>query len=140
VNKIAGFGAALLSTIVLFTAFKILVHNETDINTILEGLAIVIQYVFPIIFLGTLLSYTVQLLKISNKFIILIIHLFIGVIIALVVISGIYNWIDLSIFVLVTSITGSIIFHFVSYISNKNWIYFFAFIIPGFSIVYYFFI
>jgi hypothetical protein len=137
-NKMTGFGLALFSTILFFILFKLLIHDQTDINIILAGVGLVILYGSLFIFIGVLLSFALDNLKISRKSVNVLVYFLLGIFISQIVIWGVgfYRELDLTIFFLVTCSIGSVLFYLGKLITNKILIYFFAVVVPVVSLIF----
>jgi len=120
-KKTAGFGIAYSIAIIGFINLK-LAKNISDIKYIIEGSLSITPFLFSFLILGTLLTLIVDLFKIKNLYVNLLLYLLVGLVVAGLIITGMYKYADITIYVLVTVMIGSIAFYLIGLVNNKKYL------------------
>jgi hypothetical protein len=137
-QKIAGLGACLFTTVICFILLNFIVDNETSVRSIYNGLLILAPYILTFLILATFLTMGVDALRIKNKMKELLGYLFVGILIAGIIATGIYRYTELSVFVVISCILGSISFYLTGRLQNKYLLYCFSSIPVIFVLIYIF--
>lgn len=117
-RKLAGFSLSLLSTVVCFILFQLIIRGEKDTQMLFGGGFFIVFYASPFILVGAISSYVID--KYIKRFKMLW-YIFLGWVISLIVILlfGLYKHLDAAIFVFLTCIIGAVIFLWGSSIKGK---------------------
>jgi uncharacterized membrane protein YeaQ/YmgE (transglycosylase-associated protein family) len=138
-NKFAGFGISFFSTMLLFILFKVIVHDEVEFGKIYKAILFLIPYVLVFLIIAALLTLVLDILQFKNKIYDFFGHILVGIFVAGVIIADVYEYSsELSAYVLVSCIVGSILFYLVSFIENRFILYMFSTVPVIFILLYLF--
>lgn len=137
-NKLAGFGTTLFSTMICFIVYKLLIHNETDVQIIKEGTFFIILYGTPFIILGTLLSVLLDVFKKTSLGMYILLGFFMSIVVVLV--FRLFHSLELTMFLVTICIIGAVSLKLGSRIKNKIIVFLFAVVVPFVFIMYIIFI